>query len=316
MNGLLYSHGQGDMNAQELRDIVLVHSMKGQFSFADLLQLPEDEQIPTLLNGAALQPSLSGASSDSAAGSQGSGTLGLIDRDLDACAEKSVMHTIKGTLLPTSIKLPESASPRAIDSSNTNNISDAGNGSRTLLIAFIAGAGLLCLGLVAACICCFRLGAVKKSTASNTQNIVLTQPFGGSTTASSMPYKTEGSQSSQHGNLMTPEYYAYQNQLAAPQISGSGYGVNSVSSMGQSPTGTNSQHHIGYQQHRAAENSSQSGRSSHPFVEAGPGGPFGITPLGTSEKQLAPDESGAPSLEPGKPHIQIASINQSLWTKT
>lgn len=53
--GLQYSHEQGDMTDAEIRDIVLVHVLAKKLTFQDLVALPEDTLVDTLLDGTALQ---------------------------------------------------------------------------------------------------------------------------------------------------------------------------------------------------------------------------------------------------------------------
>lgn len=102
----------------QVRDVVLVHVIPQLLKFDDLVALPSDELVPTLLDGASLQPSLAGASSGSNAGEPGSGSIGLQNPDIDACAPDSILHTIKGLLLPDGFELPASANPRALDGSD------------------------------------------------------------------------------------------------------------------------------------------------------------------------------------------------------
>ena len=99
----------------QVRDVVLVHVIPRLLKFDDLVALPSDELVETLLDGAKLRPSLAGATSGSNAGEAGSGSIGLIDEDLSACAPNSTLHTIKGLLLPDDFELPETAQPRALD---------------------------------------------------------------------------------------------------------------------------------------------------------------------------------------------------------
>ena len=98
-----------------MRDVVLVHVIPQLLKFDDLVALPSDELVPTLLDGASLRPSLAGATSGSNAGETGSGSIGLIDADQPACAPNSTLHTIKGLLLPDDFELPETAQPRDLN---------------------------------------------------------------------------------------------------------------------------------------------------------------------------------------------------------
>ena len=141
--------------------MVLVHVIPQQLKFADLVALPSDELVPTLLDGARLQPSLAGATSGSNAGEAGSGSIGLIDEDLAACAPNSTMHTIKGLLLPDDFELPASGEPRDLDAqddesgvedravpSDDEGDSDSGGPLGTAAIAGIAAAAVAALLLL------------------------------------------------------------------------------------------------------------------------------------------------------------------------
>ena len=50
--GLLYAHEQGDISDEDVRDVVLVHILAEKLTFQDLVALPEDTQVDTLLDGA------------------------------------------------------------------------------------------------------------------------------------------------------------------------------------------------------------------------------------------------------------------------
>lgn len=136
-NGILHAYGKGDISASVIRDIVLVHTLQRRFLYDDLIQLPVDALVPTLLEGAVLQPSLAGGLIRSPG--SGVGQIGFMHGDLDACADDSVMHTIHGILLPPGVQLPASAAARSIDESKRS--SDSGG-----RIYFFIGAVVL-LGL-------------------------------------------------------------------------------------------------------------------------------------------------------------------------
>lgn len=99
----------------QVRDIVLVHIVPQRLEFADLLEIPEDESTATLLDGNSLKLSQAGAISGSNAGEVGSGSIGLEDANLDACANNSSMHTVKALLPIANFELPESAAPRTVE---------------------------------------------------------------------------------------------------------------------------------------------------------------------------------------------------------
>ena len=52
--GLLYAHKQGDISDEDVRDVVLVHVLAEKLMFEDLVALPENTLVDTLLAGATL----------------------------------------------------------------------------------------------------------------------------------------------------------------------------------------------------------------------------------------------------------------------
>lgn len=50
--GLLYSHSKGDLSAEDARDVVLVHILAEKLTFQDLVALPKETLVDTLLDGA------------------------------------------------------------------------------------------------------------------------------------------------------------------------------------------------------------------------------------------------------------------------
>lgn len=290
-NGLLFSFEQGDMTAEDIRDIVLVHTMERQLTFDDLLELDEEAVVPTLLSGAALKPSLDGATSGSTAGEPGLGTIGIIEADLDACADGSIMHTIKGILLPNNIVLPRTAAPRSIEVSED---SAPDSVSTTTLLAFLGGVGLLLLAILGLCAYCFCCGP--KNRKSEPNHIDMAENFGPSTTTSSVPYwQHEVNPQQQPGTPSSPGYYG--SNFSLPSRPGSG--VQSAPSaghyMGAAPTGMYSQNDMGY--HPNATYSSDNHPNTSPagsYNEHGSAGPFGITPvtpIGNIMDPLPPFES-------------------------
>lgn len=158
-NGVLYSFEQGDMSAEQVRDLVLTHVIQRDLRFDDLVDLPQDEAVPTLLEGTSLQPSLAGVTSGTSAGEEGSGSIGLIDADLDACIENGVMHTIKGWLVPADVTLPDSAAPRDVDLEN-----EGGGGLSTIARYSIIGAGgVLTLTVLGICVYCLLFSGAERS---------------------------------------------------------------------------------------------------------------------------------------------------------
>jgi hypothetical protein len=136
---------------------VLVHVIPQLLKFDDLVKLPSEQLIPTLLDGADLRPSLAGATSGSNAGSEGSGSIGLLATDKDACAPNSTLHTIKGLLLPDGYDLPRSAQPRDLSEQQTvssravgneGGSSDGGSSLTNGAIAGIAAAGVAAILLL------------------------------------------------------------------------------------------------------------------------------------------------------------------------
>ena len=79
--------------AVQVRDVVLVHVIPQLLKFDDLKTMPSDEWAASLLDGQKVRPSLAGAVSGSNAGEPGSGSIGLIKSDLNACAPNSIIHT-------------------------------------------------------------------------------------------------------------------------------------------------------------------------------------------------------------------------------
>lgn len=74
---------------------------------------PSKDIYVCYVSGAAIKPSLAGATSGSNAGQAGSGSIGLVDVDLDVCTESSTMHTVRALLVPDDITLPDSAEERS-----------------------------------------------------------------------------------------------------------------------------------------------------------------------------------------------------------
>ena len=50
--GLRYAYDQGDMSAVDVRDVVLVHILAEKLTFQDIVALPEETLVETLLDGA------------------------------------------------------------------------------------------------------------------------------------------------------------------------------------------------------------------------------------------------------------------------
>ena len=139
----------------QVRDVVLVHVIPQLLRFDDLVALPSDELVPTLLDGQKLRPSLAGATSGSNAGKAGSGSIGLIASDLNACAPNSTIHTIKDMLLPDDFELPEDFEEIDPGTSNSTTVAGRGladdpeGGLSTGVIAAIATAAAVLLLLAA-----------------------------------------------------------------------------------------------------------------------------------------------------------------------
>jgi hypothetical protein len=98
----------------QLRDIVLGHVVPQKLTFEDLKVLPPDNLTPTLLTGNSLQLSTAGATSGSNAGQPGSGSISLVEVDLNACAPNSTIHTVRALLPIANLELPSTAAPRNV----------------------------------------------------------------------------------------------------------------------------------------------------------------------------------------------------------
>lgn len=54
VRGVQYSHSKGDMTSKDVRDVVLLHVLDEKLTLQDLVDLPEDTLVDTLLVGASL----------------------------------------------------------------------------------------------------------------------------------------------------------------------------------------------------------------------------------------------------------------------
>lgn len=106
-NGLIHSFQTGDMTAEAVRDVVLTHCIPQKLSFQDLVALPADTSVPTLLQGTTLQPSQAETGTVK--------PVTVLQADLHVCAENAIVHTIKEFMIPVGIQIPDSAAARSLD---------------------------------------------------------------------------------------------------------------------------------------------------------------------------------------------------------
>jgi hypothetical protein len=102
----------------QVRDIVLGHAVPQKLTFDDLMAMPDDELTPTLLPGNTLKLSASGTTPSSNVGEGSSGSIALLQKDIDACTPNSTMHTIRALLPIANIALPPTAAPRTCNVSS------------------------------------------------------------------------------------------------------------------------------------------------------------------------------------------------------
>lgn len=252
-NGVLYSHAKDDLSARAVRNIALVHMIDKKLTLEDFFALSEGEAIDTILAKEVITPSLVGATSGSSTGDDPESTR-LIEGDLDACVENSVMHSITNMLVPTEFsegRLPPSAAPRAIGKEDDRLLSPA------VLYSIIGAGGVLVLSLVAIlvyCLCCFRS---KKKEPDN--DINMSQKFPNSTTstaAGTMPYWMVPQPPSMM--YMPPQKPGHAYHYNDGAMSAYGTGSSMSHSQGYAPQGNLGQQKLGvastgdttYQQHK------------------------------------------------------------------
>lgn len=284
--GVWYSYDKGDITALKVSEILLVHMINKKLTLEDFFDMPDGEQIETILDGEVITPSLIGATSGRKAEEQHSGSVGLIEGNLDACVENSVMHSIKDMLVPTGVTLPASAAPRAISTGEKANSFM----SPPVLYSIVGAGGVLFLSLVAILVYCLRCAGARKKEPDNEVNISKKIPDSSASTASRrMPYWMASDQQNIHHMFHEkPVEVHYYNDGAR-----SGFGTGSSMSHSQANACQRS-HDQGnlavsstgdatYQHHRQRASGTGSNGASHGVQSGMVSGGNGTEPMGSYE---------------------------------
>jgi hypothetical protein len=241
-NGLLYSYGLGDITAEQVRDIVFVHCMQRKLTYEDLANMDVDEEVETLLEGAVLKPSV--APTASTLTSEGLGSIGLLESDLDACAKDSVLHTVKGLIVPAGITLPPSAAPRSLEGEGGG----GGSGGLSTIARYsIIAAGVLLgvtlLGVIMYFLCCARAKPAEPDNTINMAHFFNATTTTAHTGPAGLPYwvaqnpgpfdDAKGSQFQQgteylQGQGVRPGYNLTHNNMFMPETEGQHLRVSSM----------------------------------------------------------------------------------------